>query len=194
MHFTFFIPYHNTRIQIQSMYAESLKCAITMLFLFIVLCVHVRVCVCAWARACVGFCAFMFGLHCYWLDCSHPPIHPIATIATDGAAGINAPGSASLINGRLMKPLISDLSLLWLLGPSSLSIFQPPLSWVLTFYMCSQLCQTLLYPYCPSMSFSPVEFSLDLFLSFDRLCISMLSYTQLVVSVITEGGKYVFFQ
>ncbi|XP_023282572.1 plasma membrane calcium-transporting ATPase 2 isoform X2 [Seriola lalandi dorsalis] len=31
-------------------------------------------------------------------DCSHPPIHPIATIATDGAAGINAPGSASLIN------------------------------------------------------------------------------------------------
>ncbi|KAM8917288.1 plasma membrane calcium-transporting ATPase 2 isoform 4-T12 [Spinachia spinachia] len=31
-------------------------------------------------------------------DCSHPPIHPIATIATDGAAGINAPGSNSLIN------------------------------------------------------------------------------------------------
>ncbi|XP_067360384.1 plasma membrane calcium-transporting ATPase 2 isoform X2 [Channa argus] len=31
-------------------------------------------------------------------DCSHPPIHPIATIATDGAAGINVPGSASLIN------------------------------------------------------------------------------------------------
>ncbi|XP_065810774.1 plasma membrane calcium-transporting ATPase 2 isoform X4 [Labrus bergylta] len=31
-------------------------------------------------------------------DCSHPPIHPIATIATDGAAGINAPGSATLIN------------------------------------------------------------------------------------------------
>ncbi|XP_068450249.1 plasma membrane calcium-transporting ATPase 2 isoform X2 [Clinocottus analis] len=31
-------------------------------------------------------------------DCSHPPIHPIATIATDGAAGINAPGSGSLIN------------------------------------------------------------------------------------------------
>ncbi|XP_024860032.1 plasma membrane calcium-transporting ATPase 2 isoform X2 [Kryptolebias marmoratus] len=31
-------------------------------------------------------------------DCSHPPIHPIATIATDGAAGINAPASASLIN------------------------------------------------------------------------------------------------
>uniref|UniRef100_A0A669DAT4 Calcium-transporting ATPase n=1 Tax=Oreochromis niloticus TaxID=8128 RepID=A0A669DAT4_ORENI len=44
-------------------------------------------------------------------DCSHPPIHPIATIATDGAAGINAPGSASLINGRSIKPLISDLSL-----------------------------------------------------------------------------------
>ncbi|XP_042261891.1 plasma membrane calcium-transporting ATPase 2 isoform X4 [Thunnus albacares] len=33
-------------------------------------------------------------------DCSHP-IHPIATIATDGAAGINAPGSASLINGKM---------------------------------------------------------------------------------------------
>ncbi|XP_047202374.1 plasma membrane calcium-transporting ATPase 2 isoform X4 [Girardinichthys multiradiatus] len=31
-------------------------------------------------------------------DCSHPPIHPIATIATDGAAGINASGTASLIN------------------------------------------------------------------------------------------------
>uniref|UniRef100_A0A8C8A1H2 Calcium-transporting ATPase n=1 Tax=Oryzias sinensis TaxID=183150 RepID=A0A8C8A1H2_9TELE len=31
-------------------------------------------------------------------DCSHPPIHPIATIATDGAAGINATGSANLIN------------------------------------------------------------------------------------------------
>ncbi|XP_016892065.1 plasma membrane calcium-transporting ATPase 2 isoform X2 [Cynoglossus semilaevis] len=34
-------------------------------------------------------------------DCSHPPMHPIATIATDGAAGINAPGSASLINGKM---------------------------------------------------------------------------------------------
>ncbi|XP_042362195.1 plasma membrane calcium-transporting ATPase 2 isoform X3 [Plectropomus leopardus] len=34
-------------------------------------------------------------------DCSHPPIHPIATIATDGAAGINAPGSANLINGKM---------------------------------------------------------------------------------------------
>nr|XP_057910519.1 plasma membrane calcium-transporting ATPase 2 isoform X2 [Doryrhamphus excisus] len=31
-------------------------------------------------------------------DCSHPPIHPIATIATDGAAGFNAPGGANLIN------------------------------------------------------------------------------------------------
>ncbi|XP_020558812.1 plasma membrane calcium-transporting ATPase 2 isoform X2 [Oryzias latipes] len=31
-------------------------------------------------------------------DCSHPPIHPIATITTDGAAGINATGSANLIN------------------------------------------------------------------------------------------------
>ncbi|XP_043976833.1 plasma membrane calcium-transporting ATPase 2 isoform X2 [Gambusia affinis] len=34
-------------------------------------------------------------------DCSHPPNHPIATIATDGAAGINAPGTASLINGKM---------------------------------------------------------------------------------------------
>ncbi|XP_047202372.1 plasma membrane calcium-transporting ATPase 2 isoform X2 [Girardinichthys multiradiatus] len=34
-------------------------------------------------------------------DCSHPPIHPIATIATDGAAGINASGTASLINGKM---------------------------------------------------------------------------------------------
>ncbi|XP_038552214.1 plasma membrane calcium-transporting ATPase 2 isoform X10 [Micropterus salmoides] len=34
-------------------------------------------------------------------DSSHPPIHPIATIATDGAAGINAHGSASLINGKM---------------------------------------------------------------------------------------------
>ncbi|KAM6928072.1 plasma membrane calcium-transporting ATPase 2 isoform 4-T4 [Xenentodon cancila] len=34
-------------------------------------------------------------------DCSHPSIHPIATIATDGAASINAPGSASLINGKM---------------------------------------------------------------------------------------------
>nr|XP_057910520.1 plasma membrane calcium-transporting ATPase 2 isoform X3 [Doryrhamphus excisus] len=34
-------------------------------------------------------------------DCSHPPIHPIATIATDGAAGFNAPGGANLINGKM---------------------------------------------------------------------------------------------
>uniref|UniRef100_A0AAV2M487 P-type Ca(2+) transporter n=1 Tax=Knipowitschia caucasica TaxID=637954 RepID=A0AAV2M487_KNICA len=33
-------------------------------------------------------------------DCTHPPLHPIATIATDGAAGITAP-SASLINGKM---------------------------------------------------------------------------------------------
>ncbi|XP_034724788.1 plasma membrane calcium-transporting ATPase 2 isoform X1 [Etheostoma cragini] len=32
---------------------------------------------------------------------SHPPIHPIATIATDGAAGCNAPGIASLNNGKM---------------------------------------------------------------------------------------------
>lgn len=81
-----------------------------MLFLFTVLYVHVTGRVC-WG-VCVSFCSFMFVLHCYWLDCSHPPIHPIATIATDGAASINAPGSASLINGRLTKRLISDLFLL----------------------------------------------------------------------------------
>ncbi|XP_028431340.1 plasma membrane calcium-transporting ATPase 2 isoform X1 [Perca flavescens] len=32
---------------------------------------------------------------------SHPPIHPIATIATDGAAGFNTPGIASLNNGKM---------------------------------------------------------------------------------------------
>lgn len=80
------------------------------------------VCVCAWA--CVCLCSFMFGLHCYWLDCSHPPIHPIATIATDGAAGINVPGSASLINGRLTKPLTSfcrDFESSYLLHPPAAS-------------------------------------------------------------------------
>ncbi|XP_063072141.1 plasma membrane calcium-transporting ATPase 2 [Engraulis encrasicolus] len=34
-------------------------------------------------------------------DCSHPSSHPIATIATDGAAGANAPGNASLVNGKM---------------------------------------------------------------------------------------------
>ncbi|KAM3878054.1 LOW QUALITY PROTEIN: plasma membrane calcium-transporting ATPase 2 [Diretmus argenteus] len=34
-------------------------------------------------------------------DHSHPSTHPIATIATDGAAGVNAPGNASLINGKM---------------------------------------------------------------------------------------------
>ncbi|XP_060766532.1 plasma membrane calcium-transporting ATPase 2 isoform X2 [Neoarius graeffei] len=34
-------------------------------------------------------------------DCSHPSSHPIATIATDGAAGANAPGNATLVNGKM---------------------------------------------------------------------------------------------
>ncbi|TSK16199.1 Plasma membrane calcium-transporting ATPase 2 [Bagarius yarrelli] len=34
-------------------------------------------------------------------DCSHPSSHPIATIATDGAAGTNAPGNATLVNGKM---------------------------------------------------------------------------------------------
>uniref|UniRef100_A0A8K9VG09 Calcium-transporting ATPase n=1 Tax=Oncorhynchus mykiss TaxID=8022 RepID=A0A8K9VG09_ONCMY len=36
-------------------------------------------------------------------DCPHPSAHPIATIATDGAAGGFAPGNASLVNGRLTR-------------------------------------------------------------------------------------------
>ncbi|XP_036840164.1 plasma membrane calcium-transporting ATPase 2 isoform X2 [Oncorhynchus mykiss] len=34
-------------------------------------------------------------------DCPHPSAHPIATIATDGAAGGFAPGNASLVNGKI---------------------------------------------------------------------------------------------
>ncbi|KAJ8395341.1 hypothetical protein AAFF_G00033260 [Aldrovandia affinis] len=34
-------------------------------------------------------------------DCSHPSSHPISTIATDGAAGANAAGNASLVNGKM---------------------------------------------------------------------------------------------
>ncbi|XP_071193033.1 plasma membrane calcium-transporting ATPase 2 isoform X4 [Salvelinus alpinus] len=34
-------------------------------------------------------------------DCPHPSAHPIATIATDGAAGGIAPGNASLVNGKI---------------------------------------------------------------------------------------------
>ncbi|XP_066528068.1 plasma membrane calcium-transporting ATPase 2 isoform X1 [Hoplias malabaricus] len=34
-------------------------------------------------------------------DCTHPSSHPIATIATDGAAGANAPGNTSLVNGKM---------------------------------------------------------------------------------------------
>lgn len=48
-----------------------------------------------------------FLAHYYWLDCSHPSSHPIATIATDGAAGASAPGNASLVNGRLRRPPLS---------------------------------------------------------------------------------------
>lgn len=84
-----------------------------MLFLFIVLCALMCACLCV--RVCARVCGCVFihvGPLLLRLDCSHPPIHPIATIATDGAAGINAPGSASLINGRLTKPLTSDLCLL----------------------------------------------------------------------------------
>lgn len=102
----------NVYPQTQSTCAGSIKCAITMLSLFIVLCVHMPVCV-----------------RPSWLDCSHPPMHPIATIATDGAAGINAPGSASLINGRLMNHVIFDVSLMWLLTPvfSTPTPHPPPL-------------------------------------------------------------------
>ncbi|XP_031681651.1 plasma membrane calcium-transporting ATPase 2 isoform X8 [Oncorhynchus kisutch] len=35
------------------------------------------------------------------LNCPHPSAHPIATIATDGAAGGFAPGNASLVNGKI---------------------------------------------------------------------------------------------
>uniref|UniRef100_A0A8K9XD49 Calcium-transporting ATPase n=1 Tax=Oncorhynchus mykiss TaxID=8022 RepID=A0A8K9XD49_ONCMY len=35
------------------------------------------------------------------MDCPHPSAHPIATIATDGAAGGFAPGNASLVNGKI---------------------------------------------------------------------------------------------
>lgn len=49
---------------------------------------------------------FIFLLIWYSLDCSHPSSHPIATIATDGAAGANAPGNATLVNGRLRRPLL----------------------------------------------------------------------------------------
>ncbi|XP_056590540.1 plasma membrane calcium-transporting ATPase 2 isoform X6 [Triplophysa dalaica] len=34
-------------------------------------------------------------------DCSHPSSHPIATIATDGAASANASGNTSLVNGKM---------------------------------------------------------------------------------------------
>lgn len=146
----------------QCAYAESPNCAITMLFLFIVLCTNMCVCVCArvclFVRVCGGracFCSFVFGPHCYWLDCSHAPIHPIATIATDGAAGINAPGSASLINGRLTKPLISDLFPSWLLTLVNFTTLQlpPTVPWMLTFCSSlSSLCWTPLYPCCQCMS------------------------------------------
>lgn len=88
-------------------------------------CVCVCMCVCVGAHVGARLCSFMFGLHCYWLDCSHPPIHPIATIATDGAASINAPGSASLINGRLTNT--SDLQPLSVVTFKS-SYLHPPVA------------------------------------------------------------------
>lgn len=81
-------------------------------------------CVCVGVHVGVRLCSFVFGLHCYWLDCSHPPIHPIATIATDGAASINAPGSASLINGRLTNT--SDLQSLCVVTFESSYLLHPP--------------------------------------------------------------------
>lgn len=64
----------------------------------------------------------LFFAHCYSLDCSHPSSHPIATIATDGAAGANAPGNTSLVNGRLRRPplSLSHRSILLLLSLVSL--------------------------------------------------------------------------
>lgn len=89
--------------------------------------VHTCECVFVWARpwvyACVHSC---LAFHCYWLDCSHAPIHPIATIATDGAASINAPGSASLINGRLTNT--SDLQPLSVVISESSCVIHPPVS------------------------------------------------------------------
>lgn len=126
--------------------------------------ISVHCLVCAHACLCVGVCvcSFTFGLHWHWLDCSHPPIHPIATIATDGAAGINAPGSASLINGRLIKRVISDLFLSWPLSPPIFSIVQlPPIMGAhLMLYLLFQLCWTPLYPCCQCMSSVVVESSL----------------------------------
>lgn len=117
-----------------------------MLFLFIVLCANMRACVCV--CACLDACMFIHvGPLLLRLDCSHPPIHPIATIATDGAAGINAPGSASLINGRLTKPLTSVCR-----DSDSSHPNLPATPWVLTlrstFFCFFQLC-------CPSLLLLP---------------------------------------
>lgn len=48
-----FFPHTNHTVFTRSTYDESLKCAITMLFLFTVLGVHVCGCVCVWACVCV---------------------------------------------------------------------------------------------------------------------------------------------
>lgn len=63
-------------------------------------------------------------VHYYWLDCSHPSSHPIATIATDGAASANASGNTSLVNGRLSRPPLSVPHWLRLFSSSCL---YPPL-------------------------------------------------------------------
>lgn len=109
-------------------------------------------CICVGVSVGVCLCSFMFGLHCYWLDCSHPPIHPIATIATDGAASINAPGSASLINGRLTN--ISDLQPLSVVTFESSCLIHPPVAvyhgCLLHIYI--SFCSTLLDHFVPTLS------------------------------------------
>lgn len=74
---------------------------------------------------------YLFLLIWYLLDCSHPSSHPIATIATDGAAGVNAPGNATLVNGRLRRPL----SLLYGFIPLFVSYF---FSFFMTYIFCRQ--------------------------------------------------------
>lgn len=105
-------------------------------------CACVAVCLCG--SVCVCFWPFLFDPYCYRLDCSHPPIHPIATIATDGAAGINAPGSASLINGRLIS-LIADFFMLWLLSSRTFTLPLPPAIGALCFVSCAG-------PFCAILS------------------------------------------
>lgn len=127
-----------------------------------VISVHCLVCAhdwtCLFGHVClwVCVCSFLIDLHYYWLDCSHPPIHPIATIATDGAAGINAPGSATFINGRLPRCPTSEHFLLWPLTPftNCLLLRAPiPFCWVLL----SLVFEPFLYPCCHCMPDLAVE-------------------------------------